>query len=120
MCVSCVAEAPSNVGISRESRTQHKEHKAKHRMSCLGDCLELGPPPDMILSMPPPPLSSFLLPKNALAASKPNGNSNNSLLCSAAFICEPSLKANEQSGMEFVELPGNGRPRLEKELKGHV
>uniref|UniRef100_A0A182YDU1 Uncharacterized protein n=1 Tax=Anopheles stephensi TaxID=30069 RepID=A0A182YDU1_ANOST len=78
-------------------------------MSCLGDCLELGPPPDMILSMPPPPLSSFLLPRNALAAaSKPNGNSNNSLLCSAAFICEPSLKAIEQSGMEFVELPGNG------------
>uniref|UniRef100_A0A182NU00 Uncharacterized protein n=1 Tax=Anopheles dirus TaxID=7168 RepID=A0A182NU00_9DIPT len=77
-------------------------------MSCLGDCLELGPPPDMILSMPPPPLSSFLLPRNALVASKPNGNSNNSLLCSAAFICEPSLKANEQSGMEFVELPGNG------------
>uniref|UniRef100_A0A182J102 Uncharacterized protein n=1 Tax=Anopheles atroparvus TaxID=41427 RepID=A0A182J102_ANOAO len=78
-------------------------------MSCLGDCLELGPPPDMILSMPPPPLSSFLLPKNALVtASKPNGNSNNSLLCSAAFICEPSLKAIEQSGMEFIELPGNG------------
>ncbi|XP_053673221.1 uncharacterized protein LOC128723497 [Anopheles nili] len=77
-------------------------------MSCFGDCLELGPPPDMILSMPPPPLSSFLLPKNALVASKANGNSNNSLLCSAAFICEPSLKANEQSGMEFVELPGNG------------
>ncbi|KFB49563.1 AGAP008385-PA-like protein [Anopheles sinensis] len=78
-------------------------------MSCFGDCLELGPPPDMILSMPPPPLSSFLLPKNALvAASKPNGNSNHSLLCSAAFICEPSLKAIEQSGMEFIELPGNG------------
>lgn len=88
-------------------------------MSCFGDCLELGPPPDMILSMPPPPLSSFLLPRNALVASKhPGGsngsgsggsNNNHSLLCSAAFICEPSLKANEQSGLEFVELPGNGK-----------
>ncbi|XP_058062690.1 uncharacterized protein LOC131212727 isoform X1 [Anopheles bellator] len=83
-------------------------------MSCFGDCLELGPPPDMILSMPPPPLSSFLLPRNALVASGKGsggaggGNSNHSLLCSAAFICEPSLKANEQSGLEFVELPGNG------------
>ncbi|ETN65571.1 hypothetical protein AND_002656 [Anopheles darlingi] len=87
-------------------------------MSCFGDCLELGPPPDMILSMPPPPLSSFLLPRNALVASKHSGgsngsgsggnNNNHSLLCSAAFICEPSLKANEQSGLEFVELPGNG------------
>ncbi|XP_053696468.1 uncharacterized protein LOC128743820 [Sabethes cyaneus] len=73
-------------------------------MGCLGDCSELGPPPDMILSMPPPPLSSFLLPRNALAP-RP---ANNSLSCIAAFMCEPSLKANEQSGMDFIELSGNG------------
>lgn len=29
-------------------------------MSCLGECWELGPPPDSILFMPPPPAPSFL------------------------------------------------------------
>ncbi|XP_055596635.1 uncharacterized protein LOC129746780 [Uranotaenia lowii] len=72
-------------------------------MSCVGDCSELGPPPDMILSMPPPPLSSFLLPRNVLAPKPPNS----SLSCIAAFMCEPSLKPNEQSGMDLIELSGN-------------
>lgn len=76
---------------------------------CQGDCSELGPPPDMILSMPPPPLSSFLLPRNALAPRPPN----NSLSCIAAFMCEPSsLKAHGDlggpAGMDFIELSANG------------
>lgn len=28
-------------------------------MSCLGECWDLGPPPDTILFMPPPPVPSF-------------------------------------------------------------
>lgn len=33
-------------------------------MSCLGDCWDLGPPPDQILFLPPPPAPTFLQIKN--------------------------------------------------------
>lgn len=73
---------------------------------CIGDCLELGPPPDMILSMPPPPLPSFLLPRSAILAV----SGNNSQPCFAAFVCEPSLSGSirEQTGIEFIELGPKG------------
>ena len=77
------------------------------KMNCFGDCSEFGPPPDAILSMPPPPLSSFFMAKNALVPAKAGNNSTTN--CIAAFMCEPSLKANEQAGMEFVDIARNGK-----------
>lgn len=80
--------------------------------ACNGDCFELGPPPDTILSLPPPPLPSFLLPRSAILSVAGN---NNSQPCFAAFVCEPSLSVfgsggsiREQSGIEFIELSHKG------------
>lgn len=36
------------------------------KMSCLGDCWDLGPPPDQILFLPPPPAPSFFQLRNIL------------------------------------------------------
>ncbi|CAH1114380.1 unnamed protein product [Psylliodes chrysocephalus] len=68
-------------------------------MSCLGDCLDLGPPPDSILFLPPPPVPSFLqqsLPDLLL----------NTTPCSAAQICESTTAPNRipESG-DYMELP---------------
>lgn len=81
--------------------------------ACVGDCFELGPPPDTILSLPPPPLPSFLLPRSAILSVAAG---NNSQPCFAAFVCEPSLSVfgsaggsiREQSGIEFIELSHKG------------
>lgn len=79
--------------------------------ACVGDCFELGPPPDTILSLPPPPLPSFLLPRSAILSVA----GNNSQPCFAAFVCEPSMSVfgsggsiREQSGIEFIELSHKG------------
>ncbi|XP_055713487.1 uncharacterized protein LOC129807910 [Phlebotomus papatasi] len=69
-------------------------------MACIGDCYDLGPPPDMILSMPPPPLPSFLLPRSAIVSL----TGNDSQPCFAAFMCDPSPGPREHSGIEFIEL----------------
>lgn len=71
---------------------------------CGSQCIELGPPPNSILSMPPPPLPSFLVPRTALIALA----QNDSQPCYAAFVCELLPGAREPSGIEFIELPGNG------------
>lgn len=65
-------------------------------------CTEVGPPPDSILSMPPPPLPSFLLPKTALIALA----QNESQPCFATYMCETSPNPRVQSGIEYIELPG--------------
>lgn len=72
-------------------------------MACIGDCSDIGPPPDM-KSMPPPPLPSFLLPRSAVANLTPN----DSQPCFAAFMCEPSPGPREQAGIEFIELSRKG------------
>lgn len=64
-------------------------------------CFEVGPPPNSILSMPPPPLPSFLVPKTALIAI----TQNDTQPCFAAHMCD-SPGPREQSGIEFIELPG--------------
>ncbi|XP_019867747.1 uncharacterized protein LOC109596617 isoform X2 [Aethina tumida] len=69
-------------------------------MGCLGECLDLGPPPDSILFMPPPPVPDFLqhsLPELLL----------NTTPCWAAQICEPSPISNKVPDIleDYVELP---------------
>lgn len=88
--------------------------------ACVGDCFELGPPPDTILSLPPPPLPAFLLPRSAILSTGGGGggggSGNNSQPCFAAFVCEPSMSVfgssggsiREQSGIEFIELSHKG------------
>lgn len=65
-------------------------------------CVDIGPPPDSILSMPPPPLPAFLVPRTAIAAL----TQNDSQPCYAAYMCESAIRVREQSGIEFIELPG--------------
>lgn len=65
-------------------------------------CYEVGPPPDTILTLPPPPLPAFLLPKTALIAL----GYNYSQPCYAAYMCESNLGLRQQTGIEFIELPG--------------
>ncbi|XP_055390016.1 uncharacterized protein LOC129618996 [Condylostylus longicornis] len=77
-------------------------------VACIGDCSAVGPPPDMILSMPPPPLPSFLLPRSAIVAL----SNNDSQPCFAAFMCEPNPRPRE-SGIELIELTGKGQIALE-------
>lgn len=82
--------------------------------ACIGDCYDVGPPPDSILSMPPPPLPSFLLPRSAILSV--SGGNESQQPCFAAFVCEPSLSVfgtsggsiREQSGIEFIELSHKG------------
>lgn len=71
---------------------------------CGSECVEWGPPPNSILSMPPPPLPSFLVPRTALIALA----QNDSQPCYAAYVCETSPGARDPSGIEFIELPGTG------------
>ncbi|KAK9732064.1 hypothetical protein QE152_g13110 [Popillia japonica] len=62
-------------------------------MGCLGDCLDLGPPPDTILFLPPPPPS---LPDLLL----------NSSSCTSPQLCESWLPINRlPEGGDYVELP---------------
>jgi hypothetical protein len=72
-------------------------------MDCFGDCYE--PPPDKIASMPPPPLPSYLLPRSAIVAL----SGNDSQPCFAAFMCDPTPHAKEQSGIELIELSKTGQ-----------
>lgn len=71
---------------------------------CGNQCIELGPPPNSILSMPPPPLPSFLVPRTAIIALA----QNDSQPCYAAFVCEALPGIRDPSGIEFIELPGAG------------
>ncbi|XP_076251989.1 uncharacterized protein LOC143191104 isoform X1 [Rhynchophorus ferrugineus] len=70
-------------------------------MSCFGDCLEMGPPPDTILFMPPPPAPLFVVPDLL-----PSNVSH----CFTAQICDPATpwtapgKTIIDHG-EFIELP---------------
>ncbi|XP_031636555.1 uncharacterized protein LOC116349315 [Contarinia nasturtii] len=66
-------------------------------------CIEIGPPPDTILTMPPPPLPSFLVPNHPLIPFA----QNDSKLCYAAYVCESLPGPRIQSGIEFIELPGH-------------
>lgn len=71
-------------------------------MSCI-DCIEMEPPPDMIMSMPPPPLPSFLLPKAV-------HNETKHQPCFATFMCEPAAQ-RDQSGIEYIELSHKGEKK---------
>ncbi|XP_030762223.1 uncharacterized protein LOC115887032 isoform X2 [Sitophilus oryzae] len=70
-------------------------------MSCLGDCLDMGPPPDTILFMPPPPAPIFVVPDLTPV---------NTTHCFTAQICDPTViwsppgKVTVDHG-EFLELP---------------
>lgn len=71
-------------------------------MGCLGDCLDLGPPPDTILFLPPPPVPSFLQP------SLPDLLLNSSS-CTSPQLCESWLPINRlPEGGDYVELPRKG------------
>ncbi|KAK9871373.1 hypothetical protein WA026_011629 [Henosepilachna vigintioctopunctata] len=68
-------------------------------MSCLGECLDLGPPPDSILFLPPPPAPSILqhsLPDLLL----------NTTPCYASQLCDAWAPLNKfpDSG-DYIELP---------------
>lgn len=71
-------------------------------MACLGDCWDLGPPPDSILFMPPPPAPVFLqtsIPDLLL----------NTTPCSSTQICETWPTINRvPDGIDYVELPRKG------------
>lgn len=78
-------------------------------MSCIGDCIEIGPPPDNILFLPPPPAPNFVT--NALPSEFLSVNTTS---CTLAQLCEPFLvtitaapKLGHASG-DYFELPGKG------------
>nr|XP_001808956.1 PREDICTED: uncharacterized protein LOC100142496 isoform X1 [Tribolium castaneum] len=67
-------------------------------MGCLGECWDVGPPPDSILSLPPPPIPAFLqhpLPDLLL----------NTTPCSSQQLCEslPSSNRIPDAG-DYVEM----------------
>ncbi|XP_018565484.1 uncharacterized protein LOC108906654 [Anoplophora glabripennis] len=68
-------------------------------MSCFGECLDMGPPPDTILFLPPPPAPSFLqhsLPDLLL----------NTTPCSAAQLCESVLSSSRiPDNGDYIEMP---------------
>lgn len=71
-------------------------------MGCLGECWDLGPPPDSILFLPPPPVPSFLQsPLQDLVL--------NSTPCSTSQICEPWVASNRVPEGDYVELPRKGK-----------
>lgn len=83
-------------------------------MGCLGDCWDVGPPPDSILFLPPPPLPSFLQPSlNDLLL--------NTTPCSSNELCESWLPSSKMlpdggggglghvDGGEYVEMPRKGK-----------
>lgn len=57
-------------------------------MSCVGECIEIGPPPDNILFLPPPPIPAFMRQDVSLDFLPLNGSS-----CTIAQICEPFSSA---------------------------
>lgn len=81
-------------------------------MACLGDCWDLGPPPDSILFLPPPPIPSFLQPSlNDLLL--------NTTPCSFNQLCESWLPSNGISeggiggvGGDYVEMPRKGNVKF--------
>lgn len=50
-------------------------------MSCIGECWDLGPPPDQILFLPPPPAPAFHQIRNFL-------QDNVTSPCAAAQLCD--------------------------------
>lgn len=50
--------------------------------ACVGDCWELGPPPDHILFLPPPPAPAFLQTRAPLLLAE-----NATSVCAAAQLC---------------------------------
>lgn len=74
-------------------------------MSCVGECLDLGPPPDSILFLPPPPVPSILqhsLPDLLL----------NTTPCSAGQLCDAWVPLNKLPDSEdFVELSRKGKQK---------
>lgn len=75
------------------------------QMGCLGDCWDVGPPPDSILFLPPPPVPSFLQPSlpDLLLNTTP---------CSSNQLCETWLPSNKfvpEGGGDYVEMPRKGK-----------
>ncbi|XP_018329070.1 uncharacterized protein LOC108739590 isoform X2 [Agrilus planipennis] len=65
-------------------------------MSCLGECLDIGPPPDSIIFIPPPPVPDFLQsPLQDVVL--------NTTPCTVIPICEAWVQV--QGGGKFSELP---------------
>lgn len=76
-------------------------------MGCLGECWDVGPPPDSILSLPPPPIPAFLqhpLPDLLL----------NTTPCSSQQLCESLPPSNRipESG-DYVEMSRKGKEVFE-------
>ncbi|XP_017783897.1 PREDICTED: uncharacterized protein LOC108567751 isoform X2 [Nicrophorus vespilloides] len=73
-------------------------------MGCLGDCWEIGPPPDSILFLPPPPVPAFL--QNSL----PDLLVSNTT-CVSPQLCEAwretvgDMVGVGGAGGDFIELP---------------
>lgn len=67
-------------------------------MACFGECWDLGPPPDSILSMPPPPAPAFFQTSQDVLL--------NTTPCSSTQVCETWLPSNRvPDGIDYVELP---------------
>lgn len=71
-------------------------------MGCLGDCWDVGPPPDYILFLPPPPAPAFL------QASLPDLISNTTP-CSSTQLCDSWAPVNKIPDREdYLEMPRKG------------
>ncbi|XP_050296085.1 uncharacterized protein LOC126735999 isoform X2 [Anthonomus grandis grandis] len=83
-------------------------------MACLGDCLDLSPPPDGILFMPPPPAPLFMFPDLVI-----NSNSTN---CVTTQTCEAAVEFlnNKGSFRNMDRIEYNDMPRKETEAKWNV
>lgn len=75
-------------------------------MACLGDCLDMSPPPDSILFMPPPPAPLFMFPDLA------NHNATN---CFTTQTCDAAAALLNHKGnyknmdrIEYIEMPRKG------------
>ncbi|CAH1127091.1 unnamed protein product [Ceutorhynchus assimilis] len=80
---------------------------------CLGDCLDMSPPPDGILFMPPPPAPLFMFPDLAV---------HNSTNCFATETCDAAAALLNNRGnfknmdrIEYIEMP-----RKEMDAKWNV
>lgn len=72
-------------------------------MSCLGECWDVGPPPDSILSLPPPPIPAFL--HHPISEALLNATS-----CTSAQLCESIPASNRiPDGGDYVEMPRKGK-----------
>ncbi|KAL1491768.1 hypothetical protein ABEB36_012317 [Hypothenemus hampei] len=83
-------------------------------MACIGDCMEMSPPPDGILFMPPPPAPLFIFPDL-------ESRINSTVNCLVTQSCEAaqgllnSKGINYKDRIEYVEMP-----RKEPEAKWNV